>query len=341
MKKEINQRIRLLIIAILALLFVILVFDAYAAYNLPTEVAREVTVLTYTHGGDLHYDVRLKPNDLYGTTTMGPGNTYFRKITEHIDAAFGYEFTCDRDAEITCEYDVTACVASGTDWEKRYVLVPQTTFNSSGRSVTFVEDLRIDLAHYEGIVSDISDEIGVRTQNPTVTIKYNIHTIARTNVGNVDEFFTPDLVIPLNKNAFTIESNAEEKPGSIKTKKTIIKQNVKNRRTYSTAAAILILISLIIFVSLTRDTETAVGKAEKEIRSAKKRYGDWIADATDVPVELGQSVITLRSLGDLVKVAEELGKPIIRKTRDYYVFDGSMRYEYRSVVTGEATEMKE
>ena len=337
MKKEINQRIRLLTIAILALLFVILVFDAYAAYNLPTEVAHEVTVLTYTHGGDLHYDVSLKPNNLYGTTTMGPGNTYFRKITEHIDAAFGYEFTCDRDAEITCEYDVIASVASGKDWEKCYVLVPQTTFNSSGRSATFAEDLRIDLAHYEEVVSNISDEIGVRAQNPTLTIKYNIHTIARTNVGDVDEFFTPSLVIPLNKNAFTIESNADEKTGSIKTKKTIIKQNVKSRRTYSAAAAILVLISLILFVSLTRDTETAVSKAEKEIRSAKKKYGDWIADATDIPIEIGQSVITLRSLSDLVKVAEELGKPIIQKNQDYYVFDGSMRYEYRSVVNEEET----
>ena len=334
MKKDIDKRIRLSLIAILILMLAIFAHGAYTAYRLPTEVKHDFTTFTYAHSGNFYYTVCLKPNSLYETTTMGEGKTYFRKITERIDTVFGYEFTCDRDAEITGEYEVTACVASADDWEKCFTLIPKTTFNSSGRSASFTENLQIDPAYYEGVLSDVSDEIGVRAQNPALTIRYNIHTVARTDAGNVDESLTPSLAIPLNENAFTIENSADEKAGSFKTKKTIVKQNVVDRRRYSTAAAILVIILLTAFTFLTSDAQVTLSKAEKEVISARKKYGDWIADAMDVPIESGQSVISLRSLGDLVKVAEELDKPIIQKTDAYYVFDGMLRYEYL-VVTDE------
>lgn len=335
MKREINREIRLPIIAILILLFAVFAYDAYTAYRLPIEVTHDVTAFTYTHSGDFYYAVCLKPNSLYETTTIGEGKTYFRKITERIDTVFAYEFSCDRDAEITGEYDVTACVSSADEWEKCFVLVPRTTFASSGISASFTDSLQIDPAYYDGVLSDISDEIGARSQNPELTIRYNIHTVARTDVGDVDESLTPSLVIPLNKNAFTIENNTGEKTGSIKTRKTIFKQNVADRRRYSTAAAILILILLIVFAFQTSDTQVTLSEAEKEIISARKKYGDWIADAMDVPIESGQSAIVMRSLDDLVKIAEELGKPIIQKTDAYYVFDGKIRYEYLMVTDGQ------
>ena len=332
MKKEIDRRIRLSVIAILILLFGIFAYDASTAYHLPTEVTHDVTAFTYAHSGTSHYNVCLKPNSLYETTTIGENKTYFRKITERIDTVFEYEFIIDHDAGITGEYDVTACVASADDWEKCFTLVPKTTFNSSGTSAAFTESLQIDPAHYEEVLSDINDELGVRTQDSTLTIKYNIHTVARTDAGDVDESLTPSLVIPLNKNVFSIKNNADGKTGSIKTKKTIFKQNVVDRRRFSTAAAILTLILLIAFGFRTSDPKIVLSETEKEILSARKRYGDWIADAVNVPIESEQVAISLRSLDDLVKIAEELGKPIIQKTDAYYIFDGSIRYEYHLVV---------
>jgi hypothetical protein len=74
---------------------------------------------------------------------------------------------------------------------------------------------------------------------------------------------------------------------------------------------------------------------DREADRVKKKYGGWIVDTVNLPSHADDRVIPLNSLEDLIKVAEETGKPVIHKMsttskgeHTYHVFDGLTRYDY-------------
>jgi hypothetical protein len=81
-------------------------------------------------------------------------------------------------------------------------------------------------------------------------------------------------------------------------------------------------------------TEAATA-AEVEAARARKRYGERMAEASGpMPAASGDNTVTLDSIEDLVKVADELGKPVVHYkpgaggVHSYCVFDGTTCYQY-------------
>ena len=77
----------------------------------------------------------------------------------------------------------------------------------------------------------------------------------------------------------------------------------------------------------------------KTVRQFQKKYGLHIVEAVnkirvDLP-EDSQNIINLSSMEDLIKIADELGKPVIHQVPGsaedphvYQVLDGVLRYQY-------------
>jgi hypothetical protein len=72
------------------------------------------------------------------------------------------------------------------------------------------------------------------------------------------------------------------------------------------------------------------------VLQARKRYSEMIAEAT---IE-DEKTIAVGSMRDLIKVANELGKPIVdqaprasEEPHAYYVFDGGTQYQYLLTTT--------
>ena len=330
--------IRIIALAILIILSVALLYTVYADYQLPTDVERDVSRCDYEHDGDFHYIAHIKPTSIYDNkSTIGPNEVCFSKITNHLDMFFYYTFRSTKPAEVNGNYEIIALVESPNQWERRFIIVPKTAFNSSERvrSAEFTSSFPLNITHYNNIVNEVGDEIGMRPANPKLTILTNIHTIAKTNAGNIDETFSPAIEIPLNKDIIEINGDLHQHTtGSIGKTERFYQQWVVYKRYYSLAALVLCLIILIVF-SYTILATKQEGKG-READKVKKKYDDWIVD-TDIlnlPSHAGDRVIPLNSLEDLIKVAEELGKPVIHKMstpkgkHTYHVFDGATRYDY-------------
>jgi len=74
---------------------------------------------------------------------------------------------------------------------------------------------------------------------------------------------------------------------------------------------------------------------EKEVSKIMKKYGDWIAQIHQQPNVIDIQRISTVSIEDLVKLSEELGKPILHfisadkpSKHTFYVIDGSIVYEF-------------
>jgi len=77
------------------------------------------------------------------------------------------------------------------------------------------------------------------------------------------------------------------------------------------------------------------GLSAAEIQSsrAKKKYKQVLVDIQELPkVKSNDTVITLSSLDDLVRIADDLVKPVLHQVEEgrhiYCTIDGAVRYQY-------------
>jgi hypothetical protein len=78
-------------------------------------------------------------------------------------------------------------------------------------------------------------------------------------------------------------------------------------------------------------------KTEKMIKKIQKKYGEWIVEVESPPKRaLGAEIVTMKSLEDLIKTGEELGKPVLyhkpsstsKEKHTFYVIDELLQYKY-------------
>ena len=64
-----------------------------------------------------------------------------------------------------------------------------------------------------------------------------------------------------------------------------------------------------------------------------KKYNEWIVEENQKPKSKNMDIIKTKTIDDLIKTSEELGKPVIYyKSKDnkhnFYVIDEKTRYEH-------------
>jgi len=302
--------------------------------------------------GEFDYTIHLEENSLFDTETLkpssvippssktiGPGEVIFSNLIDRMDTTFYYDFKCDQPVRGLAEdVTITAVLENPEVWSKTFVLVPRTK-KSGDFSISFP----LDIKQFTEMLETIRSETGVSAQSYNLTITADIHTVAQTDFGEIDEHFTQTLSSALGKG--TLEWNEElvkTEPGSITTSQMIPNPNkylglsVSVARNLSAAVAgIFLLFFLFSVVLYVRFKPTELSQMEKEVIHIRKKYGKRIAEImSQTPVE-GEKIISLGSMEDLIKVADELLKPIIHQApttpeeaHGYYVFDGATRYQY-------------
>lgn len=305
--------------------------------------------------GKFDYTIHLEENSLFDseilkpppvpapqppplTKTVGPGELIFARLIEEMDVTFYYSLTADQPInDVTTDVKLTASLEAVELWSKEFPLL----------RVSEKKDVKIsfplDVVGYLELADTIRAETGVPAKSYSVNVTADVYTVAETHFGTIDETFSQVLNGVLIGNVLEWnEELTQTEPGSIKTTQMIPNPNrylglsVSGARDLSTILAsvfgFFFLLSVVVYV---RFKPAELPYVEKEARRARKKYGERMAEAiSQTPIE-GEKIISLTSMEDLIKIADELGKPIVHQppsTREqphaYYVFDGATRYQY-------------
>ncbi|MDH5696539.1 MAG: DUF5305 domain-containing protein, partial [Dehalococcoidia bacterium] len=172
----------------------------------------------YEATGRFDYEVSLKTNKLYDTTvlrseappvpepsaspqTLGPGLVYFPNMIDNIEASFSYRFLCDRPiSEQSQEVEITATIENPGKWSKSLVVMPETN-----REGSFTIPFSIDMQYFTKVIDAIGQETGVPGTSHNITIKADVHTVAQTDVGTINEVYTQTLSGKLESNTLTFD----------------------------------------------------------------------------------------------------------------------------------------
>jgi hypothetical protein len=315
--------------------------------------------LIYKQQGEFDYKVQLRSDSPFGAITLKPpsvtpppeppppppppppplktlerGQTVFTKLVDSMDVTFNYSFMSEKPVSaVTTDVEITAVLEATKLWSKQFPIL----YASKGGnfSVTFP----LDLVSYLELFEAIRTETGASAESYNLTVTADVHTVADTQFGLVNETFSQAMKGTLKGNVLEWDKElAQSKPGSIKTTKVIPNPNsylglsVAEARILSTALAGIFFVFLLFQgVMYVRFKPAEVSQAEKAVRQARKKYGAFIVEAT---ID-GEKTVSVDSMEDLIKVANELGKPIVHQApraseepHAYYVLDGATRYQY-------------
>jgi len=333
-KKPIQKNLRLAIIIVFSIIFILSSYSTYAAFQQPTTTEKTITTCEYSHTGKFSYIVYLKNNSIYNNaSTLYPGQgIIFKKITDHINASFSYTFTCNQTATVQGHYTVYATVQTDL-WSKNYIIIPKTEFNTPHFTITFP----INYTHFEEIVSTINDEIGVNAKTPTLNMTCSVTLSALTTPETIHESFSSLLSMPLEKNTIEFDSDLTRyQTGSLEGITLVPQPSMIEQKTNGIIISLISFIIIVLFAVFTASRDISVNVIEKQVKKIKKKYGEWIVEVEQLPETKKTGTVSVKTIDDLTKISEELGKPIIHYQNssnpdgkhEFYVLDGKTTYQY-------------
>ena len=317
------------------------------------------TVLDPTGGiearGTFDYTIYLEENSLYKTDTLkapeyvtyvppsqktlGVGPVIPYELVDRMDTSYYYNLRASRPlTDVTQEVTITATLENPEFWSKTLVLVPSTRQPDSIKV-----DFPVDIVYLNELLQAIREETGTAGEAYNLTIEAFVHVTAQTEFGTIDEVFTQTLSTEMG--AGTLIWNEElqmTEEGAITTVYILANPSrylglsvdgLKLTSLILGLIFLLIFIASLVFYNQTKPAELPL--SEKEAISVGKKYADRIAQASSQTPMIDEKIITLGSMDDLVKIADELGKPIMHqpptaseKRHTYYVIDGTSQYQY-------------
>ncbi len=338
-------RSRGLRIACFALVSALLIASVGGLWHSMAALTQETPTAKYEHKGQFDYTVYLKPSILYGNVTLtappvaepsaspqtlGPGLIYFPRLIDNITASFSYQFLCDRPInEQSQEVQVSVTVENPGQWSKSLVVVPKT--NEVG---TFTIPFPIDIGYFQTLIDAIGQETGVRGSSYNIVIEADVHTVAVSDLGVINEVYTQTLSGKLEANTLTFDKQLSgSKSGSI-SRAAIPEASGGTSRVPWIIGLVIAVLALGYFGWSQAQLRLAtVSAGEAEAARARKKYKQMIVEVGELPeVKPTEIVISLNSLDDLVRIADDLVKPVLHQAEEgrhtYCVIDSGVRYLY-------------
>ncbi|MCW4020932.1 MAG: DUF5305 domain-containing protein [Candidatus Bathyarchaeota archaeon] len=323
-----------------AVLAILGIYGVYYTYQVPEVQKSTFPLIEYQHTAVYDYTASLRSNLIYGKTTLGSGEgTLYLRITENLTVTFTYRFQSSIEANSTIAYSTKAYLRSAK-WAKQ-LNSTKTEGTITGTEKQVEIPLKnvafLSIATLESIANQIRQEMGVFATEYRVVITAEIQVLAETAEGTIDEAFNPTLEIIIKHGTadgdiIVVEGLETTKTGMISQEQIAYNYSlIIERSIYSvmTAGALGWLIWRLRGIRLTRTP-----KPQKYLNEIIEPYKEIIAEAAQTPDE--KSAVTslgVKSIEDLVKIADSMFKPIIHVQKGenghlFYVIDGSTRYEY-------------
>ena len=305
--------------------------------------------------GVFNYTVQLKPNSVFDAqsitvpvfaapqpsplTEVKPGTVLLANLLEKMDMTFKYEFKCSQPMTgLTEQITVDALLIGGDIWKKSFVLVPSTSYSGDLQT-----SFSLDITGIRDYLDNIRHEIGSAASTYVLTIRVDVLTTANTAQGNIRESFSQTLTADMGKPVFAFSEDLNKvvpttltDTSSTKSTRTALGLSLPaGRLVFPVLTFIFILAVGLINFNDIRQYQRPVPSYEQQHKAVLKKYGNRLADASvAVPIEEGR-VVQMTSIKELVRVADEIGKPVIHERprepgqpHSYLVIDGAVIYQF-------------
>ena len=275
-------------------------------------------IYSYTNNYKTNYIMNVKNNRFIEQETLPMGQTYVTDLIESMDMNIDYEYQSSKETNVSYTYDITATIgASYTDdgeeykvWDKKYTLVEAKEGTAQG-NIKIKEAVNVELSKYNKEVNDFKQTMGMAL-DAYLNIQLNVKTITEVANEKVENKYSSDFKVTLGSKITNIDAkNTDTKMGHIEEENTV-KVSTNIFKVIVNAIVVAISAYAIYYISRkTRTVHSIKNEYKLELNRILKSCQDKIIMVTKKIEVEDANVIDVKDFGELIKLSEELFKPIL------------------------------
>lgn len=311
------------------------------AKNLSAENVKTRTkeIYHYTNKFNYDYKVNLIQNKFMKDTEITDKTiAYVTDLIDTIDLKVNYEYIADKQSDLQYTYSLigkmqvvyTKDGEKQKIWEEEENLLEEKQLNEFSDKISINENLNLDLKQKNNLLEQFKQQMGMTIDAQySVTLKINVKTKIEDKEVNAD--YNPTIQVDLAEKTSKIagENNQEDTQYISK------EYNVSSTRNIFIMIIDIILLiiamALLKYVTKSKTTNRVKNEFRQELNRILKICQDKIVQVRSKPIDKTENVVMVKDFGEIVKVSEELFKPIL------YYFDGQQEEAWFSVMSGNNT----
>lgn len=322
MKLKIRKKSKRIILLILILLLILSILQLLLPMMMPKTSKKESIIYEATCEPKVSYQVFINPNEVFSAASQKEGEFYSKRILNHIQADFEVNYLGSEPVPLDIEYQILATVNGfqgensnkANYWSKDFpisnkiIIKEKKAFKWSKK-----ERVNISLGSYDSFAVRAKEITGMDAKNEVV-ISMKGKIIAHTKEKDLETPINANIQIPLMEDVFKITKGGTDPvkdnvTAMVDTKRTV---NLLHAIPYGSLLILCIIgiIALLFFSREPNEEEILM----KKVNSVIKNYGSRIVALQSIPKMTCRQHYKVHSMKDLIKIADELQKPIFYET---------------------------
>lgn len=317
MRKSV-RRAYLIIILIIAIMSVFVLYNSFNSANKKNFV--KANIYEYNNKYSYVYDVNMVENSYVDKDNVGEDDVYITNLMDTVDINMKYEYSANQSSNISYNYQIIGYLEAtyskdGQEqkvWRKSDVIIPREEFEITGDKFEINENFNLNIKEKIQMVKDFQEELGMQVQ-ATYTVYLGVSTDTIVLGKDVANVYSPNIVFDIGTKTTTISTTTEnEAKPQIVTK--MVEENDELLQIKRSVATITLIVACAIFVILLVKTENGNNVRNEykvELNKIIKGCSEKIVESNSrIDIE-GQGLVDVREFAEVLKVSEELFKPIL------------------------------
>lgn len=340
MKFIIQKKNKRFLLLVLCLAIVVIGLQIYTSVTSPGTVVNETVLFEYSFQPSLNYQVNIHENDVYEGTVMEEDLTYSKRILDNIVANYAVSYKASKSVALHIDYQIVAVVngyQGGEDknilWSKEFPLTDKKVIEIESDSWNAEETVSFTLDDYDAFANRANEITGIKVSNEVV-IEMRGNIVANTPEEVKTVPINTNLSIPLLEDVFKInKSNIELVNDSIVDSKRIPAPLNQTKILLFSILLTLCLVGVIILLFFSKEP-SPLESVRRKSKGVIKNYGSRIVALKNMPKFDYRQIYKVDSIKDLIKISDEIEKPIIYesdtedviKNHELYLIDEDKLY---------------
>lgn len=344
MKLIIHKKAKKYYFLILSFITALACLQLFFVFAFPKTITEESVQYESSLERKADYQVMIHPNEVYSGTKQNEGLYYSKKLLNYIQTDFGFQYNGSSKVPIDVQYQIIAevCGYQGKDsnkeiyWTKDFPLTGKKTFTEKSGSCKKNEVVDFSLSGYDAFAVKAKEITGMKTANEVI-VSMTGKIIAHTPNQDTETPIDISITIPLLEDVFQIEKGGLD-PVRNQITEAVEIQTPANKVKIIFYGIIFIscIVGFIILIFFSREPNTEE-MIRKKINALLKNYGSRIVALHSLPRTLFRQQYEAHSIKDLIKIADDIQKPIVYETDEeqivknyqFCLMDNDILYSYR------------
>ena len=334
-KNRIRKSTKIIYATIASILLTFSFYGLMKGTQSDTINTKKEQIYTYTNKFNYDYKVNLIKNKYMKNKQTENQTAYVTDLMDTTTLNLNYEYTADKNTEIQGEYSVigkmeVVYTRDGEEqkiWKDEDTLVETTPINEASDTIKIQEKLDIDLKDKNKLLEDFEQQMGM-TVDAHYSVILNIKLNTEVEEKTVEVEYNPMVQIELaDKTTKILGENNKEETEYI-SKEYDVASGSKMFNIVLSLIGIAVAIAIFKYLSKFRTANVVRNEFRQELNRILKICQDKIVQVDAKPSTTPEDTVTVRDFGEIVKVSEELFKPIL------YYYDNEAEEAWFCVMTG-------